>query len=251
MAAKAGVWKPTTFRAFRIYLNAVILPALGDRAVNRLTSADIADWFHTYSATRPGGANQALAHLRSLLRFARETGLLPPDAADPSKPVRRNTRRARGRLLTVRQIERLGAWLSAPPLRWIHMADAIRLILLTGCRSGEIARLSWSEVFADRLKLASTKTGAREVFLTPPALVILNRKRRGASSKFVFPHPQDARRPVGSVDGSWRAIRALIGLPDDIRLHDLRHTYASHAIVTGETLDIAGRLLSPEAVVGR
>lgn len=243
VSAKRQVWKPTTVRAFQVYLNSSILPALGGHAVNRLTTADIAEWFHTYSLTSPGGANQALSHFRSLLKFARETGVLALDAPDPSKPMRRNTRRARGRLLNSAQLALLGAWLDVPPNRWRDTADAIRLILLTGCRSGEIARLTWAEVLPDRLELRSTKTGARVVILSRPATEILDRRKRGARSRFVFPHSASLARPITSIDAAWRAIRTQIGLPEDIRLHDLRHTYASHAIMIGETLNMAGKLL--------
>ena len=243
LKAKREVWKPSTLKAIQIYLNSAILPALGDQAINRLTTSDIAEWFYTYSTTSPGGANQALSHLRSMLKFARESGILPPDAPDPSKPIRRNTRRVRGRLLNAQQLAQLGAWLEAPPIRWRDVADAIRLILLTGCRSGEIARLTWAEVGSDKLSLSSTKTGKRDVVLSHPALALLDRRKRGASSVFVFPNPSSPTKPITSIDAAWRAIRPLVGLPEDIRLHDLRHTYASHAIMIGETLNMAGKLL--------
>jgi len=241
--AKQPTWKPTTVRAFNIYLNSAILPALGEHAINRLSTADIADWFHTYSTTSPGGANQALSHLRNMLKYARETGILPPDAADPSKPIRRNTRRARGRLLNSQQLALLGTWLKAPPIHWRNVADAIHLILLTGCRSGEIARLRWTEVQKDRLTLTTTKTGARDVVLSEPARLLLDLRRQNAHSVFVFPKTPHSNLPIASIDSSWRAIRTQINLPGDIRLHDLRHTYASHAIMTGETLSMAGQLL--------
>lgn len=93
-------------------------------------TAEIAEWFYAYSVRRPGGTNQALAHLRTALEFAKDTGRLPRDAPDPSRPIRKNTRRARGRLLNASQLAKLGAWLEAPHLRWLDAADAIHLILL-------------------------------------------------------------------------------------------------------------------------
>jgi len=241
--AKREVWKSSTLKAVQIYLNSSILPALGEHAINRLTTSDIAEWFYTYSTRSPGGANQALSHLRSMLKFAREKGILPPDTSDPSQPIRRNTRRARGRLLNAGHLAQLGVWLEAPPTRWLDIADAIRLILLTGCRSGEIARLKWDEVGTDKLSLVATKTGKRDVILSRPAIQILDRRRHCARSTFVFPHPASSTRPITSIDTAWRAIRTQVGLPDDIRLHDLRHTYASHAIMIGESLNMAGKLL--------
>lgn len=242
LKARKGVWKPSTVKAFTTYLNSQLLPAFGDRTVNRQTTAEIAKWFHAYSATRPGGANQALSHLRSVLKFATETGRLPRSAPDPSSPIRKNTRRARGRLLNTQELAKLGAWLEAPQLRWLDVADAIHLILLTGCRSGEISRLQWAEVMEDRLQLKQTKTGSREVILTKRAATLLECRRTGGRSLYVFPYSTDKRKPIPSLDTPWRSIRTHIGFSTKIRLHDLRHTYASHAIMTGETLDMAGRL---------
>lgn len=243
LQAKDSIWRPGTMRAVSTYLRAELLPAFGDRPINRLTTAEIAEWFHAYSIRRPGGANQALTHLRTTLKFARDTGRLPRDAPDPSRPIRKNTRRARGRLLNAGQLAKLGAWLEAPQLRWLDVADAIHLILLTGCRSGEISRLQWAEVLEDRLRLTTAKTGSRDVVLTPPALAILARRRTGVRSFYVFPASHDAGTPIGTLDVPWRSIREHIGLPREIRLHDLRHTYASQAIMTGETLSMAGQLL--------
>lgn len=243
LKARESVWKQSTTKAFTTYLNSQLLSAFGDRPINRLTTAEIAKWFHTYSAIRPGGANQALSHLRSTLKFARETGRLPRNALDPSSPIRKNTRRARGRLLNTDELAKLGAWLEAPQLRWLDVADAVHLILLTGCRSGEISRLKWAEVLEDKIRLKQTKTGSREVFLTMPALELLARRRKGTRSNFVFPSSMNTKKHISSLDTAWRSIRTKIGLSANIRLHDLRHTYASHAIMTGETVSMAGQLL--------
>ncbi len=238
-----GVWKLSTVRSFRIYLNSQLLPAFGERPIDRLTTADIANWFHIYSARSPGGANQALMHLRTLLRFAAEIAGDKKNAPDPSRPIRRNTRRARGRHLSSAQLSKLGAWFANPAPHGQDSADAIELILLTGCRSGEIGRLRWCEVHVDCLRLLDAKTGSREVILTEPAKAILKRRRATAKSDWVFPLQQDSNRPTQSLDIRWRIIRREIGFPREIRLHDLRHTYASQAIMSGETLSMAGRLL--------
>ena len=120
------------------------------------------------------------------------------------------------------QLARLGVWLEAPHLRWMDVAEAIHLILLTGCQSGEISGLQWAEVLEDRLSL---KTGGRDV--------ILKRRCTGARSRYVFPSQRDPEKPIGPQDVPWRAIR----------LHDLRHTYASQAIMSGETLSMPEQLL--------
>lgn len=243
LTAKDGVYKPETLASCRVYLDTQLRPAFGRRPVLRLTTPEIAQWFHTYSRTRPGGANQALGLLVTMLNFARSANLIPKDAPNPCAPIRKNRRKARGRLLSSDQISALGKALRSCPPSHREAADAIRLILLTGCRSGEILRLRWSEVLPDRLKLSSTKTGAREVLLSSPAIRLFAKRKKEASSMFVFPAARVPDAPIGKIDYQWSVIRWRAGLPEDIRLHDLRHTYASHAIMQGQSLTIAGKLL--------
>ena len=241
--AKCGVYSPTTLASCRVYIDTQLRPAFGKLPVLSLTTPEIAQWFHRYSLTRPGGANQALGILVTMLNFARAAKLIPQDAPSPCAPIRKNLRRARGRLLTSSQITELGKALTSFAVQHRDAAAAIRLILLTGCRSGEILRLRWSEVLPDRLKLATTKTGPREVLLSPPAIQLLTKKKKNAASPFVFPSSRLPNAPIGKIDHQWSIIRWRAGLPDDIRLHDLRHTYASHAIMQGQTITMTGKLL--------
>lgn len=243
LAAKEGVYSPATLASCRVYLDTQLRPAFGKRPVLRLTSPEIAQWFHSYSRTRPGGANQALGILVTMLNFARSAKLIPQNTPNPCAPIRKNLRRARGRLLTSPQITALGKALTSCPVQHQEAAAAIRLILLTGCRSGEILRLRWSEVLPDRLRLATTKTGPREVLLSSPAIRLLAKRKKSAVSPFVFPSSRLPNTPIGKIDHQWSVIRWRAGLPEDIRLHDLRHTYASHAIMQGQSLTIAGKLL--------
>lgn len=243
LEAKAEVWRPSSLVALRAYLRNQLLPAFGALRVDRIAPPDVATWFHGYGRTRPGGANQALGHFRAIVNWGRETGRLPEALRDPSSPVRRMPRRARGVLLTTAQIEALGRALDRPLPVDRDAADAVRLILLTGCRSGEILRLPWSGVRPDRLLLAQTKTGPREVLLTRPAAELLKRRRRRADGPWVFPSATDAARPVACLSASWARLRAQAGLAPTTRLHDLRHTYASQAVMRGETLAMAGQLL--------
>lgn len=243
LAAKEGVYRATTLASYGVYLARQLRPTFGKRPVLALTAPEIAEWFHGYSRTRPGGANHALGLLVTMLNFARSEKLIPQDTPNPCAPIRKNLRRARGRLLTSPQITALGKALISCPVQHRDAAAAIRLILLTGCRSGEILRLLWSEVLPDRLRLATTKTGPREVLLSSPAIRLLAKRKKGAVSPFVFPSSRLPNTPIGKIDHQWSIIRWRAGLPEDIRLHDLRHTYASHAIMQGQSLTIAGKLL--------
>ena len=226
LSAKQGLYKPETLASCRVYLDTQLRPAFGKCPVLRLTTPEIAQWFHSYSRTRPGGANQALGLLVTMLNFARSARLIPKDTPNPCAPIRKNRRKARGRLLSSDQITALGKALRSCPPSHHDAADAIRLILLTGCRSGEILRLRWSEVL-----------------LSSPAIRLLAKRKKGAISPFVFPSSRLPNAPIGKIDHQWSVIRWRAGLPKDIRLHDLRHTYASHAIMQGQSLTIAGKLL--------
>jgi len=146
-------------------------------------------------------------------------------------------------MLTAQQLTDLGRELAHVPARNRRAADAIRLILLTGCRSGEITRPKWSEVKPDRLLLGRTKTGPREQVLSRDAITLLKRLRTKRLGPCVFPSKDDQNEPATNLRILWKPIRGRAGLPDDIRLHDLRHSYASHSVMNGESVVMTGKLL--------
>ena len=119
--------------------------------------------------------------------------------------------------------------------------SSIRLLLLTGCRRSEILRLRWSEVDRDRLARADGKTGPRIVPLNTQARRILERRPHGGSP-FVFPSPRDPARPRSRNLAFWYRARREAGI-EDVRLHDLRHTHASHAVLNGVPVPVVSRLL--------
>ena len=162
--------------------------------------------------------------------------------ANPTRGVKRNRRRALTRFLSREEIGRLHEVLDEQSGKSrTQQADIIRLLLLTGCRRSEIVRLRWSEVRGNKLALADSKTGPRNVPLNTAARRILERQpERG--SPFVFPSPRDAARPRGLNLSLWYRIRKQAGI-EDVRLHDLRHTVASHAVMNGVPVPVVSRLL--------
>jgi integrase len=126
-------------------------------------------------------------------------------------------------------------------------AKAILLILLTGCRRGEILNLKWKDVKEDRIALSEAKTGPRDVWLSDIAKDLLRELRRRSQSPLVFPDPKDPCRPRKTLS-CWATLRELADLPKDIRIHDLRHTYASHAVLAGESLPITGALVGHKSL---
>jgi integrase len=243
MAAKRKVYRPDTIDSLQSYLKTQLLPAFGKVRTDRITTPEVADWFHGYSRTMPGGANQALLHFTTILNWGKENGHIPFLLPNPASPLRKNRRVARGQMLNSSDLNRLFNVLATPTSRNKEAASVIELVLLTGCRSGEIVRLRWDEVKSTRLDLAQTKTGARTVLLNDLAIERLKERRRTRSSAFVFPSPYDPAKPRTAPTCAWQTIKEKAGLPPNLRLHDLRHTYASHAILGGESLYITGRLL--------
>ncbi len=120
----------------------------------------------------------------------------------------------------------------------VHAA-AVKLLALTGCRVSEIVHLRWGEVRGQRLLLTDSKTGARTVWLGSRARGVLDRFRRGKPDEFVFPFDNPHR---GVLNGFWQRVREDAGLPG-VRLHDLRHSFASFAARRSETLPMIGKLL--------
>lgn len=108
----------------------------------------------------------------------------------------------------------------------------------TGARPGEISRLTWGEVSSDRLELADSKTGPKTILLSAQAKAILEGLVCGDDPTPVF----DGRYGHRSIATFWTKFRRTAGLPD-VRLHDLRHSYASIAIQNGINLEPIGRLL--------
>ncbi len=130
-------------------------------------------------------------------------------------------------------------------------ADAIRLLLLTGARKTEILGLKWAEVDLDvrLLRLppertkAGGKTGARRIVLSPPAVEIIQRRREvaPAAAVFVFPAPSGAGHSI-SIRRPFKSVCKRAGL-EDVRIHDLRHSFASFAVADGASLFLVGKLL--------
>ena len=147
---RAPAWTPSGRTAVRVYLRSAILPAVGQLRVDAATRADLARWLHTYGRRRPGGANRCHDILRAMFTCAIDWGYRPAAAGNPCWGIHRFRRPPRGRLLGADDLQRLGAALRTCEDRWPVRVAAVRLLLLTGCRPGEIRRLQWREVKGDR-----------------------------------------------------------------------------------------------------
>ena len=242
MAVRRGNWKPSTLRGVESLLRSQLLPAFGDLPLDRIARADVDAWFERASARSPGNANKALALLRQVMNHAVDDGHVD---RNPARLTRSNPRRRLTRFLSAEEIvrlhEALDACVAERPDREMQ-AEILRLLLYTGCRKSEIEDLRWSEVCGDTLRLADAKTGPRTVFLSADARAVIERQRRAREGTFVFPSPVVPGRPLGNELSLWHRVRERAGLVD-VRLHDLRHTYASQAVMSGIPLPVVARLL--------
>ena len=232
-------WKVSTRKANRFYLKNQILPWFRNMQVAGITERDVKQWHASLHAT-PFAADRSAPVLSVILRQAEVYGYRP-EGSNPCVGIRRYRRRGRERFLSPEEMQRLGAVLSRHEPDHPLEAATIRLLLLTGCRRNEILTLKWSDYREGHLYLRDSKTGPRTVWLSSPARGILDGlPRRGA---WIFP----ARRRRGffcrtMIQYYWQKVRDEAGL-SDVRLHDLRHSYASVALLNGATVPTIARLL--------
>ena len=170
-----GPWKDAHFPGYKLstrrkanrILAGQLLPTFGETSLDRITRDHVLRWFDTYSQTAPGGANHALKLLRQILEFAITRDLID---INPARDVSLNRRTALTRFLSRDELRRLHRALdrhARTDTRRARQADIIRLLLLTGCRRGEILALRWSEVAGDTIALGDSKAGEKGVSQCP------------------------------------------------------------------------------------
>lgn len=232
-------WKPRTMRVNRSYLRNQILPWFAGRPVGAISHAEVRRWFASLNAT-PAAANRSLPILSVILHEAEIDGHRP-DGSNPCSGIRRYRRPGRDRFLTPEELGELGAALVRREGEAPLLTAVIRLLLITGCRQGEVRALKWRDYREGHLFLPDSKTGPRTVWLSSAAQRLLDRLPR--TNEWVFP-TAEGDRPMSSdtLYAFWRSLLVVSGLRD-VRLHDLRHTYASLALRQGETVLTIGRLL--------
>ena len=242
--------KPSTAAATRSVLEKHITPALGRLPLAAVERAQVAE-LHQRLYETPAVSNMAVGALSSMYKLACEWGLVPDGVPNPCRSIVKYPGRKRERFLTDEEFIRLGEVLDEVETRGGASAPAvaaIRLLALTGCRRSEILSLRWEDVAFDEseLKLPDTKTGARVVPLPPRAVELLASLPRIEGNPWVIP----GRKPgthLRQIDDAWKIIRARAGL-HDVRIHDLRHSYASRALALGESLPMIGRLLGHKQI---
>lgn len=236
--------KPSTQAEYRRSVELFINPRIGERKVSEIERKDIAELHHSLSHI-PYQANRTLGVLSKMFELAEIWGLRAV-GSNPCRHVKKYVERKRERFLSDEEFSRLGDALNEAArdqTETLSAVNAIRLLILTGCRLGEIMTLQWAHVNlkARELRLPDSKTGAKVVHFGDAATEVLRRIKRIDGNPYVITgaipgaHLTDLQHP-------WRRIRASAGL-DDVRIHDLRHSFASNALALGEGLPMIGKLL--------
>ncbi|MEO3430534.1 tyrosine-type recombinase/integrase [Pelagibius sp. CAU 1746] len=234
--------KPTTQREYRRSVDLFIKPAIGPFKIVDVARADIAKLHHKLR-DKPYQANRTLGVLSKMFNLAEVWGLRP-DGSNPCRHVEKYKERKRECCLSLEEIANLVRVLDKAEQEGTEtpfVVAAFKLLILTGCRLSEIQTLKWSYVQPPYMMLPESKTGARKIPLPEPAQTVLSDLPRDPENEYVIQGAIEGQH-VTDLQKPWRRIRKSAGL-DGIRIHDLRHTYASHGVMQGLSIPMMGKLL--------
>ena len=238
----AARWKPSTLDTYDCYMRTHLLPAFGKRFLDQIDEPCVFDWFTALSRTRGGAANRALSLLHTMFNKAEEWAQVPSHF-NPCAGIEKNAQRVYRRYLREPELLRLGRALDALEESEPVQVGAIRLLLYTGCRKGEVLSLRWSDIAGRLMMLRDSKTGPRQVDLGEAAQEALRRVPRQNGSPWVFPSAIRRAQRLGDLLPFWHGVVLPKAKITPLRLHDLRHTFASHAAIQQENTPMIAKLL--------
>ncbi|WP_374470298.1 tyrosine-type recombinase/integrase [Phenylobacterium sp.] len=254
MAEGVATKKASTIALDTIRIERHIKPLIGGRKITELGAGDVERMMnaiadgkvrsedHPHARGGRTAATKSVKLLRAIFNFAMARKLC---VENPTLGVKTFADGKRERFLSPAELGRLGDVLTTAAGEGAHPYHVaiLRLLALTGARKNEIAQLRWSEVDLERglLQLEDSKTGRKVIRLGAAAQEILSEVAR-TKSPYVFPDPRDTSLPIRNLDWFWVGIRTRAGL-DDVRIHDLRHSFASVGVSGGSGLFLIGKLL--------
>lgn len=234
--------RPKSIRDDKAMLNTVILPRLALMKVREITRRDLETILIAMERT-PYRANRVRALLSKMFSLAVGWNWR---LDNPVLGIPKYQEHKRERWLSQEELQRLAAVLDTHSNQ--RAANIVRLLILTGARKSEVMRATWDQLNFDRgvwTKPAHTTKQRRNehIPLNEQALFLLRVMRAAADDGCAFLFPGDTPdRPITDIKGFWREVRDAANIPD-ARLHDLRHTFASHLVSEGYSLPVVGRLL--------
>ncbi len=212
--------------------------------ITNITRADVAKFHHDLRHI-PYQANRCLEVISKMFSLAEMWGLRP-DGSNPRKHIRKYPEEKRERFLSAAELRRIGEVLREMECEAIELPSAIlaaRLLILTGCRLNEIMTLKWEHIDLTEkvLRLPDSKTGAKVVHLGQPAIELIETAKRVTDNPWIITGTLEGKR-LSDLQPFWQRVRSRAGLKD-VRIHDLRHTFASTAVASGQGLPMIGKLL--------
>jgi integrase len=234
-----GRWKASTTSRNERAIRRDILPFFGPLSVAGGQAADVARW-RDAMVSQPAMFNRTVPVLSAMFQQAELLGYRKK-GSNPCKGISRYTRKLPERYLSAAEYRTLAAVLKAGEGQYPAATRIIRLLIYTGARLGEIVGLRWDWVKPPRIFLPDSKTGAKVIYLNAPAKVLLDGLRGDCMEGLVFPSRYRPDMPYNPTV-AWARLRERAGLRD-VRIHDLRHSFASVAIRDGVSLSVIGKLL--------
>ena len=230
--------KPKSIEEDSRYIERDIKPALGQKALSEIGSKDIVRLKSEFADT-PVKANRVLALLSKIFNLAEEWEYREPNT-NPVRHIRKFKEEPRRRYLKAEELERLeSVMIDAEVNQWTSqpVIDAIRVLQMTGARLREVLNMEWAfvDLPTGQVHLPDSKTGQK---------TILDIERQ-PDNPYVFPGQRNGAQLI-NIQKPWRLIRERAQL-NDVRIHDLRHTYASLAVAQNLSLPIVGKLLGPKS----
>jgi integrase len=235
--------KPRTIHDYERLLAQKILPALGHLVVERVAKEDVLR-LHVSMKDTPRRANYTVSTFRAMMTYAEDCGLRPP-LSNPARRIEMYRERPRERFLSEDEIGKAAEAIATAELEGKigpHAAAGLRLALFTGARSGEITAIEWSHVDWGRklVRLPDSKTNEpRTIHLSDAAIEVIKTVPRVGLFVIAGVKPDE---PYKNLSRAWIVTREFAGLRN-VRLHDLRHSYASLAAGQGVSLQMIGKLL--------
>jgi len=239
-------WKQSTVKTHNLYRKNYLGTAFAGKFIDEIDQADVLKWFTWVSDTGgPGAGNRAMSILNAAFYKAEQWGYRS-EGSNPCRGIKRNRRKKIECFLSNEELARLGNVLEELKGKFPAQVTALQVLALTGCRKSEIVRLQWREVKGNRLLLTDSKTGSRTVWIGTEVRALLAALPRLPSQKRVFV-AKGSKDIVQSISWVWLKARTAANI-EHVRLHDLRHSFASHAAAMSETLPMIGKLLGHASV---
>jgi integrase len=246
--ARAPYKRASSVRNDRSMLKRIILPRFGEMTVEAVGRRHIEDLRDDLSGTKYQ-ANRVLSLLSRMFSLAEqwdaEVDRSRPPLRNPVRGIKRFHEERCERWLKRGEMKRLLGALRRHPDQ--KTADAIRLILLTGCRKSEALRASWAEFDLEERIWTKPSHHVKQrtrhhVALNADACLLLGTMRRRAAAAYLFPGRRGMRDTRCDIYKFWNQVRQTAKVAD-VRVHDLRHTFASYLVSGGESLELVGALL--------